>query len=151
MRRRSAIAWYYSSSGHRTFHVFPRAKNRRGGGTGIRVSNVMNHHDQSIDQETIIMIHCYARVSTKIAGVHSEHSPYSQKWTYTFILLPFELRAQCPIWSFSVVPWCRAFRVRCSGIFRMILRWFLPASPLTTGYYYYYYYYIINILVIIYP
>jgi hypothetical protein len=31
---------------------------------------------------------------------------------------------QCPIWLFSVFPWLRAFPVRCTGIFWMILRWF---------------------------
>jgi hypothetical protein len=120
MQRNNAIAWCYSSSRHRTFHVLPQAKNRRGGRLGIRVSNVVNHHDQ----EMIIMIHGRARVCTKIANVHFEHSQYSHMCRLTFILVPFEARAQCPIWPFSVFPWC------CSGIFRMILRRFLPATTI---------------------
>lgn len=49
------------------------------------------------------------------------------------------IRAQCPIWPVSVFPLCRVTRVCCSGIFRMILTWFLPATPIT-GYFCYYYY-----------
>jgi len=29
-----------------------------------------------------------------------------------------------PVWLFFIVPWHYAFKVRCSGIFCMILRWF---------------------------
>jgi hypothetical protein len=33
----------------------------------------------------------------------------------TFTLLLSEVRVQCPIWLFSVVSWCRAFPLCCSG------------------------------------
>jgi len=35
-----------------------------------------------------------------------------------------QLRVQCPMWLFSIVPLFRAFPVCCSGIFWMILIWF---------------------------
>jgi hypothetical protein len=51
----------------------------------------------------------------------------------TFTLALSAVRVQCPIWPFSVVPYFRAFPVRCSGIVRMILKWFqLPLLVLTS-------------------
>jgi hypothetical protein len=50
-----------------------------------------------------------------------------------FYIITFQIRlhAQCPVWLFYVVSWCRAFQV-CFQLFSE-LYW--------DGYYYYYYYY----------
>ena len=43
---------------------------------------------------------------------------YLQCWIHcTFILVLFEVCAQCPIWLFSIVPWLHVFLVCCSRIF----------------------------------
>ena len=36
-----------------------------------------------------------------------------------------EVSAQCPVWPFSVVPSCYVFKVCCSDIFYMLLRWYV--------------------------
>ena len=58
--------------------------------------------------------------------------------TYFYITT---FRSMCPVPNMAVygLSLMSCFPVCCSGIFRMILRWFLLATPRTTGYYYHYY------------
>ena len=64
----------------------------------------------------------------------------------TLTLVFSEVCVQCPIWLFFSPPWFRASLICCSGIVRVILRWF---QLLLFYYYYYYYYYVIIITAVL--